>query len=280
LVVILGIRKIYSDQEARKGISASKVGMGRLMATLSRSSNKPVPGGGNRWPPPPEASGGGGGGGRGDGDGLDGFRQQLQRYRLGLLFTAASIVMLFISFTTLFVARRGTGRFDAVTGGFQSDWIPVLLPIKILLINSAVLGVGSMLVEKARRAARMEAILVPVGGIPGVRGVRETSLLWVWATVLSGCGFLFGQFRAWHQLLSKGVEISSGPSSTFFYLLTGAHALHLAAGVVILLYACLAPGPRHSLERRSISLDVTAWYWHFMTVMWIYVLLVLKLMNL
>lgn len=250
------------------------------MATLSRSSNKPVPGGGNRWPPPPEASGGGGGGGgRGDGDGLDGFRQQLQRYRLGLLFTAASIVMLFISFTTLFVARRGTGRFDTVSGGFQSDWIPVPLPMTILLVNTAVLGLGSLLVEKARRAARTEAVLVPMGSIPGVRGIRQTSLLWVWATVLTGCGFLFGQSLAWKQLLLKGVDMTSGPASVFFYLLTGAHALHLFAGVLILLYSCLAPGPRHSLERRTISLDVTAWYWHFMAVMWIYVLAVLKLMN-
>jgi cytochrome c oxidase subunit III len=250
------------------------------MATLSRSSKNPVPGGGNRWPPPPEQSGGGGGGGgRGDGDGLDGFRQQLQRYRLGLLFTAASIVMLFISFTTLFVARRGTGRFDAVSGGFQSDWIPVPLPIRLLLVNTALLALGSLLVEKARRAARQEAVLVPMNSIPGVLGVRETSLLWVWATVLSGCGFLLGQFHVWREVLSRGLDIASGPASTFFYLLTGAHALHLAAGILILLYACLAPGPRHSLERRCISLDVTAWYWHFMTVMWIYVLLVLKLMN-
>jgi cytochrome c oxidase subunit III len=151
--------------------------------------------------------------------------------------------------------------------------------MQILLINTALLGIGSLLVEKARRAARLEAVLVPMGSIPGVLGVRETSLLWVWATVLAGCGFLVGQYHAWRQVLLKGVDMASGPASTFFYLLTGAHALHLAAGVLILLYACLAPGPRHSLERRSISLDVTAWYWHFMTVMWIYVLLVLKLMN-
>ena len=48
---------------------------------------------------------------------------------------------------------------------------------------------------------------------------------------------------------------------------------------MVLLYACLASGPRLSLERRCITLDVTAWYWHFMAVMWLYVLLVLKLMD-
>jgi cytochrome c oxidase subunit 3 len=251
-----------------------------MAGMLSGSSNKPVPGGGNRGPFPPEPSGGGGGGGgRGDGDGVHGFRQQLRRYRLGLLFTIASIVMLFISFTTLFVARRGAGKFDPLTGAFQSDWIPVSLPMKILLINTGVLVLSSLLVEVARRAARIESILVPMGSIPGVRPIRQTSLRWVWATALAGCGFLFGQYRAWQHLHLGGAFLNSGPASTFFFLLTGTHALHLAAGVLVLLYACIAAGPRLSLERRCITLDVTAWYWHFMAIMWVYVLLVLKLMD-
>ena len=74
-------------------------------------------------------------------------------------------------------------------------------------------------------------------------------------------------------------HLNSGPASTFFFLLTGTHAVHLMAGLAVLLYACLAAGPRLSLERRCITLDVTAWYWHFMAVMWVYVLLVLKLMD-
>jgi cytochrome c oxidase subunit 3 len=251
-----------------------------MAGMLSRSSNKPVPGGGNRGPTPPEAfGGGGGGGGRGDGDGVHNFRQQLQRYRLGLLFTIASIVMLFISFTTLFVARRGAGKFDPITGSFQSDWSPVSLPMKILLINTAVLIASSLLVELARRAARMESILVPMSTIPGVRPIRQTSLRWVWATALAGFGFLFGQYRVWEQLHHHGAFLNSGPASTFFFLLTGTHALHLTAGLLVLLYACLASGPRLSLERRCITLDVTAWYWHFMALMWVYVLLVLKLMD-
>jgi len=251
-----------------------------MAGMLSRSSNKPVPGGGNRGPFPPEPSGGGGGGGgRGDGDGVHGFRQQLKRYRLGLLFTIASIVMLFISFTTLFVARRGAGKFDPLTGGFQSDWIPVSLPMKILLINTAVLLLSSTVMEIARRAARIESILVPMSTIPGVRPIRQTSLMWVWATTVSGFVFLSGQYLAWQQLHLRGSFLDSGPASTFFFLLTGTHALHLTAGLIVLLYACLATGPRHSLERRCITLDVTAWYWHFMTAMWMYVLLVLKLMD-
>jgi len=253
--------------------------METMGSMLSRASSKPLPGGGNRGPMPPDTSGrGGGGGGRGDGDGLHDYRQQLQRYRLGLLFTVGSIVVLFIAFTTLFVARRGAGKFDPLTGGFRSDWVHVSLPMKILLINTVLLIVSSLLVEIARRSARMEAILVPMCSIPGVRPVRQTSLLWVGATVLAGFCFLSGQFLAWRQLRLHGIFANRGPAGTFIYLLTGTHAVHLLAGLAVLLYACIAAGPRLSLERRCITLDVSAWYWHFMTVMWVYVLLVLKLM--
>jgi len=210
---------------------------------------------------------------------LHGFHQQLQRYRLGLLFTIASIVMLFISFTTLFVARRDAGRYDPITGSFNTDWVSVPLPIKILLINTVALLLSSLLVEMARRSARMESILVPMSSIPGVRPVRQTSLLWAGATLLLGCTFLGGQVFAWRQLHFSGVILNGGPASTFVFLLTGAHAVHLMAGLAVLLYALIAKGPRLSLERRSITLDVTAWYWHFMTAMWLYVLLVLRLMN-
>jgi cytochrome c oxidase subunit 3 len=252
-----------------------------MAGIVSRSPNKLLPGGGNRGPLPPDAfgGGGGGGGGRGDGDGLNDYEQQLKRYRLGLMFTIASIVMLFISFTTLFVARRGAGKYDPLTGGFQSDWVPLVLPVKILLLNTAVLAFGGLLMEIARRAAKLEAILVPMSTIPGVRSIRKTSVLWVWATVLTGVGFLAGQYGALRTLHLHGALMSNGPASTFYVLLTGTHALHVAAGLVVLLYACLAPGLRRSLERRCIALDLMASYWHFMGAMWLYVLLVLKLMD-
>jgi cytochrome c oxidase subunit 3 len=155
----------------------------------------------------------------------------------------------------------------------------VSLPMKILLINTAVLILSSLMAETARRAARIESILVPMSSIPGVRPIRQTSLMWVGATALTGVAFLFGQFVAWQQLHIHGSFLNSGPASTFFFLLTGTHALHLTGGLAVLLYACIAAGPRLSLERRCITLDVTTWYWHFMTVMWIYVLLVLRLMD-
>ncbi len=126
----------------------------------------------------------------------------------------------------------------------------------------------------------LEAILMPMSNIPGVRPIRQSSPVWVWATAVAGFGFLYGQGRGMATGSSgRRMHSNSGPAGTFFILLTGIHAVHLMAGLAVLLYACLARGPKRSLERRCITLDVTAWYWHFMAVMWVYVLLVLKLMD-
>ena len=85
-----------------------------------------------------------------------------------------------------------------------------------------------------------------------------------------------------HVILVVGVN-GSGKTTTIGKLAKqyrdAGMAVHLAAGLAVLLYACIAAGPRLSLERRCITLDVTAWYWHFMAVMWLYVLLVLRLMD-
>jgi cytochrome c oxidase subunit 3 len=186
--------------------------------------------------------------------------------------------MLFISITTLFVVRRAAGKFDPLTNGIQSGWIPVSLPMKILLINSAVLILGSLFIEIAKRAARLDSILVPLSDIPGIRRIRPSAPIWVWATALAGFGFLSGQYLAWRQLHLHGGLVSKNPAGTFLVMFTGTHALHLAAGLAVLLYVCLAGGPRRSLERRCIILDVTALYWHFIAAMWVYVLVVLKLM--
>src|SRR4051812_45177144 len=97
------------------------------------------PGGGGRGPQPPEPSGGGGGGGRGDGDDTPSHGDRLKRYRMGLYFMSGSIMMLFVAFTTLFVALRQSGRFDPISGHYMNTWISTPLPLKLLGINTAVL---------------------------------------------------------------------------------------------------------------------------------------------
>jgi len=65
--------------------------------------------------------------------------------------------------------------------------------------------------------------------------------------------------------------LATSPSSSFFYLLTGSHAVHLAGGVIALIVAAITSLLHRPVEARRIVVDVTAWYWHFMAVLWVYV---------
>lgn len=236
---------------------------------------RPSIGGNGRTPFPPEPfGGGGGGGGRGD-DHIPNPNERLRRYRMGLTLAVASISMLFLAFTTLFLARRTAGKFDPIAGKFITDWIPVHLPSKLLLINTGFLLLSCITIEVARRAATIEMILVPATSLPGIKATPEHSIAWVRLTAALGALFLAGQWLTWNIMHTEGIFFNSGPASSFAFLLTGAHAVHLVAGVLVLMYAGFHRRQRRSLESRRIVIDVAAWYWHFMGLLWLYLLALL-----
>jgi cytochrome c oxidase subunit III len=71
--------------------------------------------------------------------------------------------------------------------------------------------------------------------------------------------------------------MSTNPSSSFVYLLTVTHAVHLAGGLIALLWAASSSLLHKPVEARRIAVDITAWYWHFMLVLWIYIFALLEL---
>jgi len=73
-------------------------------------------------------------------------------------------------------------------------------------------------------------------------------------------------------LAQHGFYMSTNPSSSFTYLLTGTHAVHLAGGIVALLGVAMLSWRKQGAEQRSIRIEMLAWYWHFMALLWVYVL--------
>jgi cytochrome c oxidase subunit 3 len=218
---------------------------------------------------PPTRSGGGD-----DSSGLPDYATRLRRARLGLLVALTPVLMLFVSFTSAYVVRQGLPSLDPRTATLVRDWIPVTLP-KLLLINTGVLVLSSVFMELARRQIRGEAALASADSIPDV-SPGESKIPWLPMTLVLGVIFLFGQWMAWRQLAASGFYVATTPSSSFVYLLTGTHAVHLLGGVLALLGAGVASLLGLSLTRRSIVVDVTAWYWHFMAGLWIYILCLLE----
>jgi cytochrome c oxidase subunit III len=217
-----------------------------------------------------------GGGGDGDsGPGLPDYATRLRRARLGLLVALTPVLMLFVSFSSAYVVRQGLPTLDPRTDQLVRDWIPVTLP-RLLLINTGVLILSSLFMELARRQIKRQVSGAALETVPRVSTDDRVKIPWLPVTLLLGLLFLFGQWTAWRQLAASGFYVATTPSSSFVYLLTGTHAVHLLGGVLALFVAGIASLLHRSVATRSIVVDVTAWYWHFMAALWIYILCLLE----
>ena len=200
------------------------------------------------------------------------YGQRLRLARLALAVFLTPILMLFISFTVVYLARRGFVGSELSSITYTQTWIPVRLPWTVLLANTAVLFLSTFTIDLARRAITREAALAPVKSIPGVSLGNERSIPWLGVTTFLGFLFLAGQLFAWKQLSAHGFHLLGGTSSSFIYILTAMHGIHLAGGVLALSFANVAAVLGRPVESRRIVVDITAWYWHFMTGLWIYIL--------
>ncbi len=242
------------------------------MARLTPISTRSTGHNGALLPPRP----GGGGNGRGDGDStpnMPNYGQRLRQARIGLAVAMAPIFVLFISFTAVYLVRRGSLSFDTARNAYAREWLPVPLPWLILLANTAILIVSSITIELARREVTREAALAPIQSIPGISLGEERRFPWLALTTLAGLLFLAGQLFVWHDLSARGFHLAGGTSSSFVYVLTAMHGLHLAGGILALLYANLAAIFHRNVETRRMVVDITSWYWHCMTAIWLYILL-------
>jgi cytochrome c oxidase subunit 3 len=166
-----------------------------------------------------------------------------------------AITMSFAAFTSALFVRQAS-----------TDWAHVATP-KILFANTLLLLVSSVTFEISRRTfAAKKADSQQDSACP-------SSLFWLALTLLLGFAFLAGQYLAWRQLAAQGLYLATSPNSSFFYLLTGMHALHLLGGIAALLYVIARVAVGASFRRNLLN-GVTT-YWHFMGVLWLYLLLII-----
>ncbi len=242
------------------------------MATYTPTNPLDI-GRGHKPPMPPR---GGGDDGRTGGDGPN-YGARLRRARLGLACGIATVCMVFISLTSAYIVRQGLPTFDGASNSYVRDWGRVDLPWTLLGINTAILLLSSLTIEFARRKAAMRAALAPINSIPGVSAGKENAFPWLGLTIVLGIAFFAGQGLAWNELHARGFFVATNPNSSFVFLLTIAHAIHLFGGMIALIWAASASLLKKPVEAQRITVDITAWYWHFMLVLWVYVFALLGL---
>ncbi len=183
--------------------------------------------------------------------------------RTGIWVGLAAITMTFAALTSALYVREGSG---------YSDWTHITLP-PILVFNTLALIASSITLEFARHRV--------ADSMRGKQRDRAPAMLWLNATLLLGLVFVAGQYVAWLQLRAQGLYLPTNPNSSFFYLLTGVHAVHVLGGLggltrVIVKFRSTASSILVLPLRRS-TVDATSYYWHFMGALWVYLLFVLWL---
>jgi cytochrome c oxidase subunit 3 len=193
--------------------------------------------------------------------------ERLTTYRLGLLFALGAVFMFFVGIVSVFFVSQTTHHIDAYNH-YINPWLPTTIP-PILWLNTAILLLSSVTVEFARRHMFHEIDAMEEWFGLG-KPTSRRALPWLLATLALGSLFLAGQMLAWHQLAALGSPFKSSSSSSHsFYIITYAHAFHLAAGVAGLFAAVIGLFAFKSVENRQIMVDTVAWYWHSMGALWL-----------
>ncbi len=169
---------------------------------------------------------------------------------VGIIIFLGSELMFFASLFGMYFTLRSQ----------TSPWPPAGIDIGFVkpLIFTIVLVSSSFTVQMAVVRAR--------------QGNITSTKRWIWLTFLMGWIFLFGQF--WDYLEFE-FSIGTNAYGSAFYTMTGFHALHVFAGLIAMLVVLGRAGAGAVTREDHAGLEVMAYYWHFVDVVWIALFLVI-----
>ena len=157
-----------------------------------------------------------------------------------------------------------TSGFIVYTEGNAERGIKVLLP-KAFIYSSIIILLSSLTMHLAYLSGRKLDF--------------SKQKLYTVLTILLGIAFFFSQYNAWSVLTEAGAFfVNYNASQSFIYVFTGAHLLHIFAGIIMLIYSLVGKIRNIPQVRNLFRLEVTSIFWHFIDILWIY-LYVFLLLN-
>lgn len=189
---------------------------------------------------------------RGDGPGDSGgsYRVPQRAFYTGMTLALAGILMFFMALVSSYIVRKA-----------DPLWQPVQLP-RLVWVNTLILLASSLTLSRSLGFVR--------------RGETGEFKRWWNVTTLLGVMFLAGQWMVWRQLAAAGVFVATNAASSFFYLLTAAHGLHLLGGVLALSYVAVRNWTQ-ARATQATAAQVTGIYWHFMDGLWVFLIAIVYL---
>ena len=185
-----------------------------------------------------------------------------EKSETGVWVAVAAISMFFAAFTSSMIVRQGV----------TPDWFHFQLP-RVMYLSTLVLLASSLTLELARR--RFVAVPDSTSATASAdQALVARGMYWMYVTGALGLLFVVGQLLAWRNLRAQGLYLATNPSSSFFYVFTATHAIHLLGGIGGVAYVLARLRKTNGVARQS-GFGAFSIYWHFMDILWVYLLLLL-----
>ncbi len=182
-------------------------------------------------------------------------RSKIHPKKFALGVACASILMMFAAFTSAYIVRQAAG-----------NWLEFRLP-DIFYINTLVILLSSAAVHGSYLSFK--------------RGKTQAYRVLLVITLILGLAFLVLQYQGWLALTAIGVELTTNPSGSFVYVISGVHAAHILGGIAALLVAIIHAFalPHKVTPARKLRFEMTLIYWHFVDFLWVYLLIFFTLQQ-
>lgn len=178
---------------------------------------------------------------------MNNINNRINPQKFALWVGMASIIMMFGAFTSAYIVKQAAG-----------GWLEFSFPPQFY-VSSLILIISSITLHNSYKA---------------FKGGRERNYkLNLYFTLLLGIMFIVFQTLGWSELFARGIDFRINVSGSFFYLITGIHAVHVLAGIAALTIACIhAYSLKFSITPSRLNrFQLTTNYWHFMGALWVYI---------
>jgi len=174
------------------------------------------------------------------------MRNKIHAQKFALYISFASIMMMFIAFTSAYIVKQAAG-----------NWLEFAIP-NMFYISTVVILLSSITLHRSYKSF-----------LAGKEGMYKTLLI---ISFILGITFLVLQYFGWQDMFAVGVDLKGNVSGSFVYLITGVHALHIIGGLAAIIVAIVhAFTLRYRVtDKRKLRFELTLHYWHFVDLLWVY----------
>jgi len=179
--------------------------------------------------------------------------KKVHPHKFNLWVAIGSIVMMFAGLTSAYIVKRN-----------QAGWVDYEVP-QLFYYSTAVIVMSSASIQLALKSFK-------------ARDMSKYRMLML-ITMLLGVLFMITQYFGFRDFWASGMTLQANVAYSFLYVIVGLHALHVIGGVLALIIMSLKAFSKKKRNYSTVPVELITTYWHFVDVLWIYLLVFLMMIR-